>query len=320
MKELVSIIVPAYNVEDYVSRCIESLIVQTYLTIEIIIINDGSTDKTYDKCFEYGKRDSRIRIIQQENKGVSAARNAGLKQAKGDYICFVDSDDYVSPIYVELLLWNIKLNQSDIAIALATSSWDDLIEDRCFDDKGTNEVILWNNKEALYQFTAKKKFTSGPYCKLYKRAVIEDIEFREDLRIAEDKLFVLKSIIESRQIAFQEIKIYYYMQRDGSAMNTEFNEKKLDSKHVVDALYHEFGGVDPDLEGLLYKEKMATYARIFQISLVSDKDFAVEARMALSEEVKKCKFSRIYRYSTKKELLRIFFVKYCQFLLKAYEK
>ena len=116
MIELVSIIVPVYNVQDYVDACLQSLIKQTYKNIEIIVVNDGSTDKSFQVCKKISLGDSRIRLFSKKNGGLSDARNYGIRMARGDYICFVDSDDVVSEEYVNILYKAMKCKGTDISI------------------------------------------------------------------------------------------------------------------------------------------------------------------------------------------------------------
>ena len=116
MEDLVSIIIPVYNTEKYLSKCLESVINQTYKNLEIILINDGSTDKSKEICESFAKKDKRIQILNKENSGVSSARNHGMRLAKGQYIAFIDGDDYAEENYIEELLKNLKQTESDCVL------------------------------------------------------------------------------------------------------------------------------------------------------------------------------------------------------------
>ena len=116
MEELISVIVPIYKVEHYLPKCIDSIIHQTYQNLEIILVDDGSPDNCPEICDEYAKRDKRIKVVHQENGGLSAARNSGVEMANGEFLCFVDSDDYIHPKMYEILYKNLKKFKADISI------------------------------------------------------------------------------------------------------------------------------------------------------------------------------------------------------------
>ena len=139
MDDLISIIIPAYNVEKYISKCLESIIKQTYSNIEIILVDDGSTDKTSEICDEYEKKDDRIKVIHTENRGVSEARNKGLENVKGNWITFVDSDDWIEEDFCEVLLKKIKDYDADIALC----GYKRVTENSCeiIKTSGNDEVI-----------------------------------------------------------------------------------------------------------------------------------------------------------------------------------
>ena len=169
--ELISVIVPVYNVESYVAECIESIQNQTYMNLEIILVNDGSTDNSGDICDQYATYDERIKVIHKENAGVSAARNTGIEAANGDYIAFVDSDDYIAPNMYEDMLRILKENDLDI------------LECTAFRDKG-GEIIEGCNDGSLEIFNRDEALKMAMYdcfvavwSQLYKRSAIDDVRF-----------------------------------------------------------------------------------------------------------------------------------------------
>lgn len=115
-KELISIIIPIYNTDKYINRCLQSVIAQTYKKIEIILIDDGSTDKSFEICKKYSNQDSRIRLIHQNNRGSSATRNRGIKEATGKMITFIDSDDWINEKYIETLYYNMIYNKAQLSV------------------------------------------------------------------------------------------------------------------------------------------------------------------------------------------------------------
>lgn len=211
----VSIIVPVYKVEEYLPRCVDSLINQTYKNIEIILVDDGSPDNSPKICDEYASKDSRIRVIHKENAGVSEARNTGIDNAKGDYICFVDSDDYVNAYMVEKLTTSANENNSDMVVVSGyyKAYKDKIVEVRSSNiDKKCNKdfSIFWGDL-----ISHRSACTT-----LYKRNTIKDIRFNSNLKIAEDFLFVIQAMKKSKTISSVDECLYYYFINDASVMRT----------------------------------------------------------------------------------------------------
>lgn len=220
---LISIIVPVYNVEKYIKRCVKSIMEQTYSNIEIILINDGSTDRSCEICHELEKEDERIRlIIKEKNEGVSSARNAGLKAAKGEYIAFIDSDDYVSKDYIEVLLCLCMDNNAEISECMLYSGYDDNYQ---FDNKKNEKEKMYSGVEYLrniYSFSASEGFL----CKLYKKQLFEGIEC-PDRRIMEDVAVTYKVAYRAKKIVYLHKRLYYYYQSADSALRSRFELYKL---------------------------------------------------------------------------------------------
>ena len=234
-KTLISIIVPVYNVEKYISRCVESLIGQSYKNIEIILVDDGSTDESGMICEQYANEDGRIKIIHKKNGGLSDARNVAIPLSKGEYISFVDSDDWVSKFYIENLYNAITKNHSDIAMSwfenvfdgrnIATEPVDVLEKYQCID----KEICL---KKLLYQDNVE----TSAWGKLYKRRVIEKLRYPLG-KLYEDIPVTYSAIKSSSKIAIIKNVDYYYFQRKDSIQNAQFNIKKMDGvKHCGDMM------------------------------------------------------------------------------------
>ena len=175
---LISIIVPIYNIDNYVSKCIESILSQTHSNIEVILIDDGSTDKSSNICDYYSKKDARIVAIHKKNGGLSSARNTGLDIAKGKYIGFVDGDDYIEPNMYEELLNNIHEHQSDIAIC----NYNDIKNNKKYTNYFDNELektpIEGKNKfDILYK---NYNFVICSWNKLYKKEIFNNLRFPEN--------------------------------------------------------------------------------------------------------------------------------------------
>ena len=216
MNDLITVIVPIYNTSKYLDKCINSIIKQTYENIDIILINDGSNDNSQEICEKYQKKDKRIRLINQKNKGVSKARNKGLELSKGKYISFIDADDFIEQNMLEKMYENISKTQSDVTVC----GYD-------FYKNGKYKFI----KEKNYTLEKEKKyegiFNFSVCNKLYKKEILENIKF-DNKKIAEDIAFNFKVFQKINKISFiLETPLYHYRIRKESASNT-YNENHLE--------------------------------------------------------------------------------------------
>lgn len=218
MDARISIIIPVYNAEKHVGRCIESLISQQYKDYECICVNDGSTDNSAQILEHYSNTDSRIKVIHQKNSGVSAARNRGIKEAKGDYIVFVDSDDTISSVLLSSMIEVVQQDDCDI---VATGYWD------C-DEKGTPVLYHRPFKEGIFPQQKQKvtsvhadQIKSSAWAKLYKKRIIDTYSlcFDEGSFYGEDLVFVFKYMLHARSISSVDEGLYYYYQTQGSCMD-----------------------------------------------------------------------------------------------------
>ena len=228
--ELVSIIVPAYNVEKYIKKCINSLINQTYKNIEIILVDDGSTDGTGKICDLFSKKDKRIKVIHKENGGLSDARNCGIDIATGNYILLVDSDDYVDLEIVEFLYNNLKENNADISTCLP-KKFKENDNDSLKDDKKNTNAIL-KKEDALENLFYLKNLTVSAWGKLYKKELFKNIRYPKG-KLYEDLPTTYRLFAKSNIISTNSKKMYYYLIRKGSIMNSKFNKKRMDSLYFT---------------------------------------------------------------------------------------
>lgn len=223
--DLVSVIVPVYNVEKYLSICIKSIIGQTYSNLQIILIDDGSPDKSADICDDWSKKDSRITVIHKKNGGLSDARNVGIAHAKGDYVCFVDSDDilapdYISSLYNAIIKFNVKLSVCDI---------------QCFRDNEINKFVVkehnihvFTSEQALADIIHGGKEIRAIACnKMYGKEILQNECFVYG-KHHEDEFFTYRIIDKTEKIAYVDAPLYFYRQHEGSIMST-FTIKRLDA-------------------------------------------------------------------------------------------
>ena len=226
MKEKISIIVPVYKVEQYLKECLNSIINQTYKNLEIILIDDGSPDNCGKICDEYAEVDSRIKVIHKENGGLSSARNAGLDIATGEYISFIDSDDYVSEDFIYELYRCAEIGNSDIVQCEYTSK-DFELELQDLQKSKTSRI---STKEAIDNLNIKNhaKYIVV-WNKLYKKYLFEKVRFPIG-RINEDTFVTYKLFWNCKtEIFVTDRKLYYYRQRNDSIMNKKFNVKRYDA-------------------------------------------------------------------------------------------
>lgn len=219
----VSIIVPVYNVEKYINRCIDSILSQTFTDFELILVDDGSPDKSGEICDEYAKKDKRIKVIHKKNGGLSDARNVGLEIAKGDFIGFVDSDDYIELDMYEKLLEACEENNSRIAMCGRFNVFGEVIEP-FFSFSGYK---IWKSKEAIENLLTWDNIDSSSCDKLFNRELFRDIRFPVG-KYNED-IYVMTRIIHNsgKVVHIGEAKYYYY-HRPNSITTELFSEKKLD--------------------------------------------------------------------------------------------
>ena len=220
---LISIIVPVYNAQDTIGRCLKSLLAQTYNNVEIIVIDDGSVDDSRIIVTELGKVDDRVQYYYQKNKGVSAARNYGLTVANGQYIGFCDSDDWVEPTMYETLMKGIVKGSTEISIIQFYWEKEDGTTLMPFGNDGIKYLLT--PEEALREINVGKLFLGQLWNKLFCREVIGNKKFNEKIHICEDVLFLYEVFPEANSISFCNTCLYHYLDNSNSAMNDRYNEK-----------------------------------------------------------------------------------------------
>lgn len=267
---MISIIVPVYNVEEEIGRCIDSILAQTYREIEIILINDGSTDNSGKICDEYAQKDSRIVVIHQNNQGASSARNTGIKCAKGDFIGFVDSDDIIDADMYELLLHNMIKYECDISHC----GYSYLKEDDCVDKYGTGKKYIYNGIEGLYAFIDGKLIEPGLVTKLFKRELFENIELDHSIKINEDFLMNYYLFKKSKKSVFMDVCKYKYICRKNSVTNSGFSRNHFDLIKVSEVIINDSinnSYTDDKLINLCIKKKVISCFSLINKIIVNKK-------------------------------------------------
>lgn len=231
----VSVIVPIYNVDKFLGKCIETIINQSHNNLEIILVDDGSPDSSGKIADEYANKDNRIKVIHQKNAGVSAARNTGINAATGEYICFADGDDYLMPDYVEYLLDLAIQNKADISLTT-----------HMFSNYTLNQI----KKDKIEVYSAEKatigilcyNIPIGVYCKMFKRSFIGDnIRFLTNLYIGEGFNFNTTAFQRANIIAVGHRRIYYYRKDNSNSATTKFSmDKWINGLMAIDIIKENF--------------------------------------------------------------------------------
>ena len=250
---LVSIIVPIYNSANYLPKCLDSLINQTYTNIQIVLVNDGSTDNSDSVCKQYVSSDCRITYIDKENGGVSDARNYGLDNSKGEIIAFVDPDDWIELHTIEQTVKVMQVDNSDIV----TFGVNYVNEDGELIRKVTakqNECL--GTEESMKEFLNYNKIKQQVWDKIYKKSIIKEIRFEKG-RAIEDVFWVHKIIGEAKKVSVIASAYYYYLQRSDSVMGKGYSKKWLD---ILDALRQRCDYIQDRFPGL-YNEALRLYIR-----------------------------------------------------------
>lgn len=270
---LVSIIVPVYNVEKFLNRCVKSLVNQTYRNIEIILVDDGSTDASGQLCDEWKSLDDRILVIHKENSGISSARNAGLQVAAGEYISFVDSDDYVDDNMIDVLYNNILLYETDISVINYKSFSDKEMPKFC----SKNKVKVLKGKDILRWALVR----NNTYCSvrfLFPRKLLRGIVFDEEVKRGEDQKFNFQILSNARCIAISTYQGYFYFNNDNS-----ISGGKLRPNHEFDLqcrqwIYNETTDVEIKklAETHIYKGYLSFYIVAARYGSTCERDIILE--------------------------------------------
>ena len=289
-KSKISIIIPVYNIETYIRRCLESVINQSYKELEIVIVNDGSTDNSGTICEEYAKKDTRIKIIHKNNGGLSDAWNVGLSEASGDLIGFVDGDDYIELEMYEKMLGALEEHQADITICnhRRLSESEEIKE-------ASGKVYLLTNFEALEIYVnaeEKLKILPTVWSKLFKREIIEGLSFTAG-KTSQDVMFTTRAFLRANHIVYQDEYLYIYNdERVDSITNRKKGRKRLDVeipvwKEQINFLESEgYAGIADKASYHFYRKILYYY---IDFKLENEKEAAKLAVQIAKEELPKIK-------------------------------
>ena len=293
MNDLISVIVPVYNVGCYVSECIESILKQTYQNLDIILIDDGSTDNSGKICDSYAKRDKRIRVIHKKNEGVANARNIGIQMAMGEYIGFVDSDDYIEKDMYEYLHEILKSNDADISICNYKKRYTKVDTERV-GESYENKITILGKEEGIKELIIDKNVKNYLWNKLYKISLFKNLKFPDGKKM-EDYAVMYKLFYGANRIVIGNDCKYVYNQRDNSILGNKNSQFYIDYLNVAIERYN---FLEKNMKFNLNKENIIKV--ILKIFLI--KDDIVSSYLKKNNIKKLCK--SIYQNKNEKISIR----------------
>lgn len=311
--DLISIIIPVYNVQTYLNRCVESIVNQTYRNLEIILVDDGSPDECPRLCDQWANADDRIRVIHKKNGGLSDARNAGIKIAKGKYIAFLDSDDWVDLHMYEDLYKAMVEYDADIVSCGALRVWEDHTPSKPMHSFSGIQVM--NRSQAMQALIQSTFLIQTVWNKLYKTEQIKDIYF-EMGKIHEDEYWSWQVIARASKVVSLDRNYYFYLQRSSGIMGNGYTGRGI---YVIEAKNQRHAFVlqqFPELSDLDSLDLIYTcyyhWCQILKFETSNKKQYLTQIKKVLSN----CKISK--QYSGKMTLMqrvRVFLIKNCTLLM-----
>ena len=257
MNTTISVIVPVYNTEKYLARCLDSLLNQTYRDLEIIVIDDGSKDGSPAICDAYAQKDGRIRVIHKTNAGVSAARNDGLAVVSGEYVTFMDSDDYIDKTMYETL-HRLITQTADVDIAVCGTKRE--LSNGAFTSyyEGQEELVF-SQREAIVNLLSNTYYCCSVCDKLIRRETVSDIRFDVAKKHNEDLLFLYEVMKRANRVAFSPAPLYYYCLNASSATHAAFGIDQMAILDVSEYIYDDVKRHYPDLIGMERQQYVRNY-------------------------------------------------------------
>ena len=260
MGEKISVIVPVYNVEAYLERCVESILQQTYAHFELILINDGSTDSSGQICDHLASQYENIKVHHIENAGVSNARNMGIQLATGSWVTFIDSDDFVTQDYLATLASAVEGENIGFVIAPLHHIKNGIVTDL---PPHSGKTELWSTEETMKELLMTTRTSFFPVAKLFKRDLLADEKFNTHYHLAEDALFLTELLLKTRcSSVFIDKPVYYYDHREGSA-TTSVNQHVFDTIEAYQQIIAQVSQAFPNLKYELINRECWSYITVY---------------------------------------------------------
>ena len=274
MEEKISVIVPVYNVEAYLERCVESILHQTYAHFELILINDGSTDSSGQICDHLASQYENIKVYHIKNAGVSNARNMGIQLATGSWVTFIDSDDFVTQDYLATLASAVEGLNVGFVIAPLHHIKNGIVTDL---PPHSGKTELWSTEETMKELLMTTRTSFFPVAKLFKRGLLADEKFNTNYHLAEDALFLTELLLKTRcSSVFIDKPVYYYDHREGSA-TTSVNQHVFDTIEVYQKIIAQVSQAFPNLKPELKNRECWSYITVYdKIIFTSSEEYQKE--------------------------------------------
>lgn len=275
----VSIVVPVYNCEMFLPRCIRSILGQTYENIELLLVDDGATDRSGKLCDHYAGNE-KVRVFHQKNEGVSCARNRGIAEAEGEYILFVDSDDTIEKEMVETLVQAVQMEKADCAFCGLVHDWPDYSWN--VPERPVQKVT--DGRGAIREILINKIATAGPVCKMFHRNLLMADGgagiFPRDLTIGEDALAMIDALQKAERVAFDTKPLYHYNHREDSLMLSSYSERDNDLITAYERIGQRLEGQDLEKETIF--RRIWAHFQVYDKMIRSDHYDTVREREIIS--------------------------------------
>lgn len=265
-KDVVSVIIPIYKAEPYLKKCLDSIAAQTYKNLEIILIDDGSPDNCGRICDEYAANDPRVKVIHKQNGGMSDARNTGLDNATGEYLTFIDSDDYVSENFVDTLLNALRDNDADMSVCSFVYAAEDGRVLNSFVKNGTTEKM--DRKQALFELLKSTRVSNSPWAKLYRTSLFEGIRYPYG-EVFEDLHTTYKLFLKCDSVAFVGSPMYFYLYRADSISKQRFKPETLNLVRFAQQMIKDIVAIYPEHKKIAECRMFDQYSEVIRLA---DKD------------------------------------------------
>lgn len=257
---LITVIVPVYNVEKYLEKCVKSIINQDYKSIEILLVDDGSTDSSGTMCDSYALQDSRIKVIHKRNGGLSDARNVAIDVMKGEFVTYIDSDDYIELDYISYLYKLIVENGADVSVC--NFKYVNEVGRIINNPSDTGKVSKYTVKEALSLMLEGKELNTSASMKLYKSKLFEDIRYPKG-KLYEDVATTYKTFLKSQIIVYGDRALYIYLCRNGSITKQKFTERRLDAIYNMEMMCKDIMAVYSELSDKCHARLFSQYVSVY---------------------------------------------------------
>lgn len=293
--KLISVIMPIYKVEDYLDKCIQSIVSQTYTNLEIILVDDGSPDKCPEICDEWEKKDERIKVYHKKNGGLSDARNYGIERAKGEFLIFVDSDDYLEKDALELLYTNLVNNNADVSVCGMKLYFENNGTFKYYKDYKNDKVILNETGALKMMINEQAGFRVNAINKLYKKELFKEVRYPVN-KIYEDVGTTYKTLLQSTKVVYDPSPKYVYVQRNFSiTKNLKYDERGLMRIEMATQMYDSVVGKHPNLKNDYTLYLISQYVTMINCMIVSniyDKKFIKQTKRMIWGNLKNIIFSK----------------------------